>query len=277
MDMVSAIVLGVIQGLTEFLPVSSSGHLVLGAHFFGFQENELLFNVSLHMGTLIAVIFYFRQDLIQMIVATWRFGLDAARGRATWNPAQMAPQMRMVVMIVVASVPTAIIGLGFSRIADRLFSSLPIVGAMLLITGAALWLTRRMPDITVVSERFTARKALYIGLVQGLAILPGISRSGATISAGIFLGLNRATAARFSFLMSIPAIVGAELISLKDIGQIQVAHLQIIGMGTLTAALVGYGALWLLVLVVDRGRLHLFAPYCWAVGALTLAWAWIGI
>jgi undecaprenyl-diphosphatase len=275
MDMVSAIVLGALQGLAEFLPISSSGHLVLGGYFFGFQENELLFNVSLHMGTLIAVIFYFRQDLIQMVVAAWRFGLDVAHGRAAWDPAQMAPHMRMVTMIAVASVPTAIIGLGFSRIADRLFSSLLIVGAMLLVTGTVLWLTRRMPDMPEASERFTVRKALYVGLVQGLAILPGISRSGATISAGIFLGLNRATAARFSFLMSIPAIVGAEVIGLKDIGQIQVAHLQMIGVGTLTAALVGYGALWLLVLVVDRGRLHLFAPYCWVLGALTLGWAWM--
>lgn len=264
MNTFQAVVLGALQGLTEFLPVSSSGHLVLGQHLFGLREAALFFDVSVHAGTLLAVMIFFRQEILAILRAL----AGLLRNRSGGASLQADPEVRMAMLIVIGSVPTALIGLGFHRIADRLFSSIFIVGCCLLATGGLLWATRWARASADGMFRFSAAKALAIGTVQGLAILPGVSRSGSTIAAGLFLGLPGDVAARYSFLLSIPAILGAQLLQVLDLGEAgneAVLNVPVLA-GTATAFVVGYASLAMLVYIVNRGRMHLFAPYCWIVG-----------
>jgi undecaprenyl-diphosphatase len=182
----------------------------------------------------------------------------------------------MALLIVVGSIPTAVIGLLFKEITDQLFGSIVVVGCMLLVTGTLLWLTRRIRSEGRPIERTGLKDALIVGIVQGLAILPGISRSGSTISVALFLGVDRQLAGRYSFLLSIPAIIGALVLAL-DTPELQTTiPWSIIVGGSVLSAVVGWLALVILLRVVDRGQLHRFAPYCWAVGVITLAVAWLG-
>jgi undecaprenyl-diphosphatase len=262
-----AVMLGIIQGLTEFLPISSSGHLVLFQRLFGITEPALFFNISVHVGTLLAVILFFRKEIQNIIGALIGGTGRVVRKEAGLGEIMAEDDVRMGVLIVVGSVPTAILGLLFNEAADLLFSSVAIVGWMLIVTGTFLWITRWVSKEGEGMEGLATRNAFIIGTVQGLAILPGISRSGATISAGLFLGLNRETAARYSFLLSIPAILGAEMLALKDVTS-ETAGVNLTTLaGAVTAAITGYCALVFLLFVIRKGRLHMFAPYCWLVGA----------
>ena len=276
MNLAEAILLGIIQGLTEFLPVSSSGHLVLLQQLLGFKEAELFFDVCVHLGTLVAVLIVFRQEIRNIVMALLQlFALSGQKDRLR-SAIASDPELKMALLIVIGSIPTALLGVAFSRIAEQLFSSVFIVGLMLMVTGSLLWLTRRSNRLSAPpgDDRLTIKNAFLIGTVQGLAIIPGISRSGSTISIGLLLGIQREIAARYSFLLSIPAIVGAGLLSLKDgLGEAgPVIHIPLIGAAT--AAIVGYVALKLLLNVVKKGGLSLFAPYCWLVGILAILFGW---
>lgn len=268
MSIIQAFVLGIVQGLTEFLPVSSSGHLVLFQHLFGLKEPELFFDISVHAGTLVAVILFFRKDLTNMVISLARLGSLFFKKEITFDKLWEDPDSKFAMLIVIGSVPTGIIGLLFKNIAEELFSSVFIVGCTLIVTGTFLWLTRWVSRPGRDIKEFSAAQATIIGIVQGIAITPGISRSGSTIAAGLFLGLNRETAARYSFLLSIPAITGAEILGLKEAGIHSIDTAVLIG--TVTAGFAGYFALTLLVYIVKKGQLHLFAPYCWLIGAVTL-------
>ena len=276
MNYTEAIILGIIQGLTEFLPVSSSGHLVLFQRLFGLEEAELFFDVCVHLGTLLAVMVVFRQEIKNIISALMRFISSTGSKKTISQKIESDPDLKMALLIVIGSIPTAVLGFLFRGIADRLFASAFIAGLMLMVTGLLLWLTRwaatrvEQPG----ADRLTPKNALIIGVVQGLAIIPGISRSGSTISIGLLLGINRETAARYSFLLSIPAIVGAGLLSLKDgLSQTDLA-IRLSLLGAAAAALVGYGALKVLLSVVKKGHLYVFAPYCWLVGILAILFSW---
>ena len=276
MKSVEAIVLGAIQGLTEFLPVSSSGHLVLFQNLFGLKEPELLFDICLHVGTLSAVIIVFYREILDILKALFQIPGRMQTAGGFIRLCEVDASIRMALLIVVGSIPTAVIGLLFKEITDQLFGSIAVVGCMLLVTGTVLWLTRNIRSDGRPIRKTTLKDALLIGIVQGLAILPGISRSGSTISADLFLGVDRKVAGRYSFLLSIPAIVGALVLGL-DAPELQTA----IPMGTIIAgsvisAIVGWFALVILLRVVDRGQLHRFAPYCWLVGVITLVLAWVG-
>jgi undecaprenyl-diphosphatase len=267
-----AIILGIIQGLTEFLPVSSSGHLVLFQKMFGLKQAELFFDIAVHLGTLVAVIVVFRREIKKIITALAKLITPAGPKEPILQKIESDPHLKMALLIVIGSIPTAILGLLFAGIADRLFSSEFITGLMLIVTGLLLWLTRRTGANVhqAQGDRLKPKNAFIIGIVQGLAIIPGISRSGSTISIGLMLGIDREMAARFSFLLSIPAIIGAGLWSLKDgLSQADLA-IQAALLGALTAALVGYAALKSLLRIVKKKRLHLFAPYCWLVGILAI-------
>lgn len=272
MNLVEAIILGIIQGLTEFLPVSSSGHLVLLQQLFGLKEAELFFDVCVHLGTLAAVIVVFHREIKNIAMALLRLLTAAGKKDRALSAIQSDPELKMALLIVIGSIPTALLGLAFSGIADMLFSSVLIVGLMLILTGLLLWLTRwtikaaRVPGI----DRLNLKNAFLIGTVQGLAIIPGISRSGSTISIGLLLGIERETAARYSFLLSIPAILGAGLLSLRNGLTETDLSLNIPLVGAVTAAIVGYVALRALLQVVKKGGLHMFAPYCWIVGLLAI-------
>lgn len=276
MNIVEAIVLGAVQGLTEFLPVSSSGHLVLFQNFFGLKEPELLFDICLHVGTLSAVIIVFYREILDILKALFQIPTRIQTAGGIRRLCQVDASIRMALMIVVGSIPTAIIGLLFKEITDKLFGSITIVGCMLLVTGTVLWLTRKIRKEGRLMGKTTLKDALIVGVVQGLAILPGISRSGATISTALFLGVDRKVAGRYSFLLSIPAIVGALVLGLDTPELHTTIPLGTIIAGSVISALVGWLALVILLRVVDRGQLHRFAPYCWLVGMITLALAWVG-
>ena len=276
MNSTEAIILGIIQGLTEFLPVSSSGHLVLFQKLFGLKEAELFFDVSVHLGTLAAVIIVFRQEIKDIMMALLQLlSLTGPKG-GILQRLESDARLKMALLIVIGSIPTAILGLLLAGIADRLFASGLITGLMLIVTGLLLWLTRRTgagADQTP-NKRLTPKKALIIGIVQGLAIVPGISRSGSTISTGLLLGIDREMAARYSFLLSIPAIISAGLLSLKGgLSQTDLA-IRAALLGAFAATLVGYAALKSLLQMVKKGHLHVFAPYCWLVGILAIIFSW---
>ncbi len=272
MNSIEAIILGIIQGLTEFLPVSSSGHLVLVQHLFGLKEAELFFDVCVHLGTLVAVVIVFRQEIIKILSALLQVVSMRGQKEKFLQRVDSDPDLKMALLIVIGSIPTAILGLLFSGIADRLFSSTLITGLMLMVTGLLLWLARKAESHAASASNgdLSTRKAVVIGIVQGLAIIPGISRSGSTISTGLLLGVDRETAARYSFLLSIPAIVGAGILSLKDGLSQTNPVISMSLLGAVTAALVGYGALKSLLHLVKKGRLHVFAPYCWLVGIVAI-------
>ena len=276
MTTIEAIILGIIQGLTEFLPVSSSGHLVLFQQLFGLKEAELFFDVCVHLGTLVAVIVVFHREIQNIIAALLRIVSLARQKKTILQQIESDPELKMVLLIVIGSIPTAVLGLMFKSIADQLFSSSFLTGLMLMLTGLLLWLTRRAnPNNKGAGiEDFSRTKAFTIGIVQGLAIIPGISRSGSTISIGLLLGIDREVAARYSFLLSIPAIVGAGALSLKDgLSQTDPA-IRLSLLGAAAAALVGYAALKVLLRMVKKGRLYVFAPYCWLVGILAILLSW---
>lgn len=274
MEMIRAVFLGAIQGLTEFFPISSSGHLVIFQRIFGLAEPEILFDVFVHVGTLFAVLVYFRGDIRRMVTAVWRAMISIATRKKNAEAIGRNPDIKLAMMIIAGSVPTALIGLGFHRIAETLFSSVITVGVALLVTAGLLVGTRRKDAVVVAAGSvggLTWGRAVIIGVVQGMAIIPGISRSGATIAAALYLGVNRDLAGRFSFLLSIPAILGALLLSLTADGAGTLSP-AVIAAGTITAGGVGYLALRALMPMVRRGRIYYFAPYCAIVGVIIILW-----
>lgn len=270
MALFHAVVLGVIQGVTEFLPISSSGHLVIFQSLFGIKEPQIFFDIALHVGTLAVVCVFFSKDLKEIAgavfsVSTWFAGKGGLGQRLS-----QLPEIRLLSLIIVGTIPTALLGLAFRPIADVVFSSVWLVGITLLVTGLLLWFTRGLKTQGRNAAQLTLSDALCVGLMQGLAILPGISRSGATIAMALFKGLNPETAARYSFLLSIPAILGAMAL---ELGAGRASALPPPGsvlLGACVAAVAGYGALTVLILLVKRGNLYAFAPYCWLLGLVAI-------
>lgn len=261
MDTVSSIYLGIVQGLTEFLPISSSGHLVLFQNLLGFKEPELLLDCSLHVGTLMAVLIYFSSDLKRMILEA----RDLSFGRRKPKETNGTTDGGLLIWILVGSLPTAVIGLVFRSSLESLFGSVTAVGVMLVFTGAALAITRLIPEGYNQRREVGLWTALAVGTVQGMALIPGVSRSGITIVCGILFKLKGDLAARFSFLLSIPAIVGASGLQLFLKGLDHVDPVPLIT-GLVSSALVGLIALRILMGVVRKGNLFYFSPYCWTLG-----------
>jgi undecaprenyl-diphosphatase len=271
-----AIALGIIQGITEFLPVSSSGHLVLLQNVFGLAEPELLLNIWLHVGTLMAVVIVFYKEIFSILTTLMNFPHIYRTHKGLVAMFKHNQDVRLVGLIIFGSIPTGILGILFHEMADQIFSSVQLVGIMLLITGTFLWLTRWTNIHGRPLSRMKVSDSLMIGLAQGLAILPGISRSGATISAALFLGIDRELAGRFSFLLCIPAIVGALIVSLKSSNIYSTIPVEGIFAGTVAAALTGFFALKLLLKLVRQGGFYYFSPYCWIVGSAALIWHYFG-
>lgn len=251
-DVFGAGFLGLLQGLTEFLPVSSSGHLVLFQQFLGDMGDKLFFDLTLHMGTLFVVLWFYRKEVFAIV-------RDLFIGEEPWR---QRAGVRMAIFIVVASIPTALIGLTLEDVFERSFSTPSVLIVTFALTGTFLFVSKWAP--TGNSDEHTMKwwHALVLGLVQGMAITPGISRSGSTIVAALFLGLNREVAARFSFLMSVPAIAGATLYKFKDVSADSVDWTAV-GVGTLVSMVSGYLALVLLVRLVQNGQFSRFSWYCW--------------
>ncbi len=270
MEIYQAVVLGILQGLAEFLPVSSSGHLVLFQNFFGITEPALAFDISLHMGTLAAVFVIFFNDIKAMVISIVRLFMNIRHEKNLRSVIEQDKDLMFAAMIIAGSVPTAVIGLVIQKYSNVFFSSVPLVGFMLIVTGSFLWSTKKFKDNNTGTKEIRLKQGLFIGLCQGIAVIPGISRSGSTITAGLFAGIDRETAARFSFLLSIPAILGAELLSLKDFIGTGISFDPATFYGTLTSFIVGLAALKILLKIVKTGRLYYFAPYCWLAGLIAI-------
>lgn len=264
MDSWEALFLGIIQGVTEFLPISSSGHLVVLQHFFGIKEPIILFDVVLHMGTLFAITFFLKTEIKILL---------------TNNPFKNKENMTVWQNIFISLIPTGLIGVIIERKADLFFTSPRLVGILLIITSMILVL----PSIIRLSytEHITLFKALLVGISQGIAVLPGISRSGITIVTGLLLGIKGEQAGKFSFLISCPAILGAlflELLKAYKTGNVVLGSLgiHVYILGFLTAFVAGYISLALLMWILKKGshgRLHWFSPYCLVVGLLLIVFA----
>lgn len=269
MDIFSSMLLGVVQGLAEFLPISSSGHLVLFQNLLGFREPELLFDIGLHLGTLVAVCIFFRRDLGAMGAQTVTYLGSALKREKNWGDLRDYPNASLVLWVVVGTVPTGLIGMCFKTPLENLFGSVRVVGFMLLCTGGLVALTRYVPRTYTCRIAVGLFAALAVGVAQGIAIIPGISRSGSTIVCGMLCKLERETAARFSFLLAIPATLGAMAVQIASEGLGHGALPSLVA-GFIVSAAVGLFALKVLMRMVRKGRLYVFAPYCWALGLVIL-------
>ena len=263
MTILQSIFLGIVQGLTEFLPVSSSGHLVFFQSLFGIEEPPVFFDVMLHLGTLLAVVIYFWTDI-------WKIaqGIGAALKREEKGK----PEVKLFLWIVLATIPTGLMGILLKDWFESLFSKPQWVGGMLLITGSVLWLTRWVNKEGRPLEQMRWFDSIIIGIAQGIAIIPGISRAGSTISTGLFLGLDRELSGKFSFLLSIPAILGATLLEFRktNVGQELWATL----IGTAIAFGVGILSLTFLMKIIRVGKLFDFSYYCWGFGVIMIIFTW---
>ena len=280
MSLIRAMLFGTVQGLTEFLPVSSSGHLAVFHNLFGAEAEDVVpMGVIAHVGTLLAVLIYFRRDIAMFARALSPNALSSPIRKPSLLFVSMPDQdeesrvwyQRVLAMIAVGTVPAVIVGLAFRDVIERAFSSTNVVGAMFLVTAALLFLTRLSDQGKKTVWHFWLFSVLFIGAAQAVAIMPGISRSGATIAAALFLGFRREFAARFSFLLSIPVIAGAFLLELDEIVQVfSTQGASETALVFLSAFGVGYASIALLLRVVGRGKLHLFGFYCLAAGIVTL-------
>lgn len=267
MNIIQAIILGLIQGATEFIPVSSSAHLVLVPWALGWPSPGLPFDTFVHWGTLAAVVSYFWADLWR-IVRAWLRALPALIRTRRLNDGEA----RLAWGIIIGTLPAAVLGALFNDFFASLFSSPGAVAVFLLVTALLLAITELGGSRVRNLECVNATDAVLIGLAQAVAIAPGISRSGATIAAGLARGLRREAAARFSFLLSIPIIFGAGLTQLKDLIDTPgaLSRLPILGIGFLAAAASGYLCIRFLLRYLQRGRLYIFATYCALVGLAVL-------
>jgi undecaprenyl-diphosphatase len=267
LSILESFILGLTQGLTEFLPVSSSGHLVLVPEYFNLSQPTLGFDIVLHLATLVAVIGYFFRDVQKMVVALFAPArMDTAEARF-WR--------RLFLWLVIGSVPAAIAGFGFDRFFEGMLDSTIAVGIFLVVTSLLLFGSDFVLDRSVRRPvqlgKMKAADALLIGCFQALAIAPGLSRSGSTVSAGLFLGFDRPTAARFSFLLSIPAILGAFTASLGGLGGgFAGASAWSYLVGAATAAVSGFFAIFLLMRFVKNHRFRTFAIYTAVLGVFTI-------
>ena len=263
-----SILMGIIQGVAEFLPISSSGHLALFQTFFGMENMEekyMFFTVLLHFGTLISVCMDYWRDIVDMI-REFFLGIAALAGRKDTGVAP-PPARRMVMLIIIATVPLFVM-VFLQDAVNQLFSNSIMVSCALLATGFILFFSDRMARGHKTAKNATVADALIVGCGQALAVIPGLSRSGTTISVGMMRGFDRAFAVRFSFLMSLPAVLGANVLEIKDAlaSNFPIEELPMYLVGVAVSAVVGYFAIRLVKSLSDKGKFGKFAYYCWAVG-----------
>ena len=255
MSFLDALILGLIQGITEFLPVSSSGHLVMGQTLLNVQIPGVAFEVAVHVATLFSVLLVFRKRVTGLALGVLRFDPEA---------------LRYLGLLVMATLPAVAVGLGAKETLEGLFDVPEVVAVALLITGSFLWTSKR----ALAREpkgRPGPREAILMGFAQAFAIIPGISRSGATVVTGLWLGLEAEEAAAFSFLMAVPAILGAAILELPELlaGAGGVGGGPLV-LGGVAAGIAGVLAIWAFLAMLKQKSFHRFGPYCWSVGALFL-------
>jgi len=255
MNLFEALLLGLIQGLTEFLPVSSSGHLVLFQNLLGLNEPGVTLEVLLHFGTLLSVLFVFGQDFVDLL----KFYRDKY-------------QRHFLSMLILGVIVTGLLGFIFRKYLEILFSSTLIVGFMLLITGLIITLIKIIPTGQKSIAEIKPHDALLIGLLQAFAIIPGISRSGTTILTALWRGLDRDSAIRFSFMLSAPVIFGATLVEAKELLTTGLESTMLVNYlaGTMIAFVSGVFAIKVFIRMLSAGKFHYFAYYCWTIGLIVI-------
>jgi len=267
MTYLQAIVLALVQGITEFLPVSSSGHLVLVKSLLGVESPGALWAIALHLGTLAAVMTVFWRDVCDTVAGFCAGVVKRLRGGSWTSIWQDDPRFRMGCYVLLGTAPAAAIGVGLGWLIEILFSRPVFSTVMIFVTGEILWLSRPHSMMRS-SGKLGWPDSLAVGAAQVAALLPGISRSGVTIATGLIIGVEREQAARFSFLLSIPAILGAAILKTGDLGELPAGQILPLLAGMIVAGVSGYIALRLLLGIVKAGRLHSFAYYCWAMPVL---------
>ncbi len=252
-SIVETVILGIIQGLTEWLPVSSSGHLAIAKEFLDWQPS-VAFYVLLHIGTVIVIVLFFRREIAETLKALIRRDFKSEDGK-------------LGIFVVVGSLPTAAIGYLFQDVFASSFDNLSVVGAALLVTGTLLFVSPKRDS----SKALGFVDSLFVGVAQGVAIIPGVSRSGATISTALLRGMDKEVAFKFSFLLSIPAVLGAAAAELGDLNfLIAGGDAGAVVLGVFASVVVGYLSLKALQRILAEQKFHLFAFYCWAVGFLAV-------
>lgn len=264
MTQLDAVILGIVQGLTEFLPVSSSAHLVMAEQFLKMSQANVMFDLILHLGTLCALLLVFGKDIVRLVLS-----LGPPRWYGT-NLEQQKRDAKFVGLLILAAIPTGIIGFFFDPIIDRLFSSLLVCGVGLIITGFVLISTKFKKKSGV---KVSIWQALIIGTVQGIAVIPGVSRSGSTIAAGILSGVEQSIAARFSLILSIPVVFGAALFHYLHNPQVGTSLGFEAVTGFLLSLLIGYLSLVVLLRIISKGKFYRFAYYCWPVGVFLVIYS----
>lgn len=273
MSLLNALILGLIQGVAEFLPISSSGHLSIAQNLLGLKvegTEDVFFDVLLHLGTLAAVFVAYWKDIREMILEFFRTIGDFRRGGM---PRSIPPARRLILLIIVGTLPLFLV-LPVKGLVEGLYDNTYFVGGALLVTGALLFVCDRVRRGRKNEKTATVLDAALVGVGQAIATCPGISRSGTTICVGCFRGLERRFAVRFAFLLSIPAVLGANLLQIKDVaeaGGIDVKLLPVYIAGVAAAAVSGYLSICLVRMVASKGKFGAFAYYCWAAGAVTIA------
>ncbi|HMJ02216.1 MAG TPA: undecaprenyl-diphosphate phosphatase [Conexibacter sp.] len=268
MDALQAIVLGIVQGLTEFLPISSSGHLRIVPALFGWDDPGAAFTAVVQLGTMAAVLIYFRLDLWR-IGRAWLASLRDEEARRTLDA-------RLGWYILLGTIPISVIGLLFADPIEHEFRNLYLIGTTLIVFGALMWWADAASKRVRQIDSLNARDGLWVGIAQALALVPGVSRSGATISAGLVLGLTREAAARFSFLLSVPAVVLSGMFQLRHIGEAGAAPASATVIAVVLAFVSGYASIAFLLRYLTRHGLGIFVGYRFVVGALVIALAATG-
>lgn len=285
MNVLETIFLGIVQGVAEFLPVSSSGHLAIFKNLFGLSDVGLTYDILLHLGTLLAVVLVFWKDMKKLFVngimiiaesfiniGNFFYNIFNKNNKKMYKKILSSDYRRFVLLIIVSTIPTGIIGFLMADIVTSVSTGLIIPGIGLLITGVLLLISDLLPDGFKKADNAKWSNALVIGIVQGISTIPGISRSGSTITAALFCKFDRKFAVKYSFIMSIPAILGASLLELKDIGSDKISGSQwgIYILGMLVSAVVGFICIKTMLVLVRKKKFKYFAFYCFAVGALAI-------
>lgn len=270
MEFLKAVILGIVQGLTEFLPVSSSGHLVIFQNFIN-MKTDLFFDVMLHVGTLISVFIVYWEDISRMFIEFLAMIRDAIKGKFSLKN----PYRRFTFMVIIACIPTGLMGVFLNDYFEQLFGGFTFVGFALIITGAVLVIGEKLGNGHKSMGNINIVDALVIGIFQGIAITPGISRSGSTIVGGLFRGFNRELATKFSFIVSIPTVLGAALLEGKDALEVGILSVNLVAMlsGIIASAVAGVFAIKVMIRILNRGKLHYFSYYCWAMGLFVIIYS----
>ncbi len=258
-----AVVLGIFQGITEWLPIIRSGHLAIFQFYFE-EEPPILFDIILHLGSL-CVIFYIMRDEIKELLSSLPGFISNYK-----NYANLKGDQRLIALVIIASIPTAIIGFNFDTIIGDFYSEMHLVGGCLIFTSVIIWISKDYSGDKQIDD-FPIKNALVVGFFQGLAILPGVSRSGTTIAISKILGMDPVGAARFSFLLFIPAIIGATLLKIQDIDETiaDVGPLSLI-LGFISSVITSYFSINLLLTLIKKQQFHYFTPYCLVLGTFLI-------